>query len=438
MNTIKQMQDDISLAGTDGYRTRILDRAAGERLRDSGAVFIEGIGHCGKTSSARKLSGSVLLLRDPSGNFRNRMLAEMEPALALRGAATRLIDEWQEAPAVLDAAAAAASVQGTGRQFIFTCSSLPREKEEPHGVLDRMPHLRLRTMTLSETGDSDGSVSLSSLFDGTFRPHMTGGISLSRLAGLIVRGGWPESLGVSGEKAAVLPQQYLRDILGRAEAGPDGIRRDRGKILALLRALARNESRCVSERGLRRDILNHDRVSVSNPTVLSYLDVLRRLFLTDDQPAFSNYVRTSVRQKKMAKRHLADPSLACALLGLDAAGLIDDLSTMGFMFEALCEHDLRVYAESSGGRLFHYQDYQEKSIDAVVEMNDGRWGAFDIRLGANEIDDAAGSLISLRKSIAKDANGRLTEFLCVICGLSEAAYVRPDGVFVIPITSLRP
>lgn len=214
MNTIKQMQDDISLAGTDGYRPRILDRAAGERLRDSGAVFIEGIGHCGKTSSARKLSGSVLLLRDPSGNFRNRMLAEMEPALALRGAATRLIDEWQEAPAVLDAAAAAASVQGTGRQFIFTCSSLPREKEEPHGVLDRMPHLRLRTMTLSETGDSDGSVSLSSLFDGTFRPHMTGGISLSRLAGLIVREG--------GRRASVFPvrrRPFFRSSISGISSG---------------------------------------------------------------------------------------------------------------------------------------------------------------------------------------------------------------------------
>ena len=435
---VKTDTGDAGLPDMREYRQRIIEGAAEDCLRKSGMVLIEGIRHCGKTGTAGKFCRSGILLDDPSRNFRNRMLAGMDPSLALEGEMPRLVDEWQEAPGILCAAAASGALHGRGGRFIFTGSSAAPEKDELHVSGDEVTCLRMRTMTLYETGDSDGSVCLKSIFDGTFTGHMGDTVSLPRLAQIIVRGGWPECIGLPGDNASELPLQYLRDILGRAETGRDGIRRDRAKMLALLRALARNESGTASDRALRRDVLIHDSVSVSNPTVLSYQDVFRRLFLTDDQPAFSNNVRPSVRQRQMAKRHLADPSLACALLGIGASGLVNDLSTMGSMFEALCEHDLRVYAESSGGRLYHYQDYQEKRIDAVIEMNDGRWGAFDIRLGANQIDDAAGSLISLRKNIAKNAHGRVPEFLCVICGLSGAAYVRPDGVFVIPITSLRP
>ena len=209
-------------------------------------------------------------------------------------------------------------------------------------------------------------------------------------------------------------------------------------MLRLLKSLARNESTTVSNKTIKRDIRDIDGVDISDQTVSEYLDVFRRLYIIEDQPPFNPNVRSSVRVKQMSKRHLTDPSIACSLLGLDENGLISDLETMGFLFEALCERDLWIYAQSLGGKLFHYQDYKEKEIDAVVEMQDGTWGAFEIKLGANQIDAAAKNLLDIRNRMLKEDEGRAPQLLCVICGLSNAAYRREDGVCVIPITSLRP
>ena len=421
-----------------GYRARVIDKAVEDHLSAFGAVCIEGPKWCGKTWTSRRHSNSQILIGDPSGNFQNRRLAEINPSLILTGIAPRLIDEWQDVPGIWDAVRACVDERGKKGQFILTGSSTPQRKGVMHSGAGRIAPIHMRTMTLFETGDSDGSVSLRELFNGTFRPSINNNITLLMLAKFIVRGGWPGSLSVPDDQAGLLPERYLDALIEDGSNRMDGIQRDGAKMLRLLKSLARNESTTASNKTLRRDIRDVDGVDISDPTVISYLNVFRRLFLIDDQPPFAQNVRSSVRLKQMPKHHLADPSLACALLGINAAGLVNDLCTIGFLFEALCEHDLSVDAESFGGRLFHYQDYQEKEIDAVIEMNDGRWGAFEIKLGANQIDDAAESLISLRKSIAKDAHGRGPEFLCVICGLAGAAYVRPDGVFVIPITSLRP
>lgn len=421
-----------------GYRPRILDQAVEEHLSAFGAVCIEGPKWCGKTWTSWKHSNSQILIGDPAGNFQNRRLAQMDPSLILAGETPRLIDEWQEVPGIWDAVRATVDACGAKGQFVLTGSSTPQRKGVMHSGAGRIAPLHMRTMTLFETGDSDGRISLHEMFHGTLSPSMTGEVQLPTLAALLVRGGWPGSLDVPATQAGLLPRRYLDAILEDGANRMDGIQRDGAKMLRLLRSLARNESTTVSNRTLRRDIRDVDGVDISDPTILSYLDVFRRLFLVDDQPPFAPSVRSSVRVKQMAKHHLTDPSLACALLGMDADGLMNDLNTMGFLFEALCEHDLRIYAESFGAKLFHYQDYAEKEIDAIVELPNDEWGAFEIKLGANQIDAAAEGLLSLRRSIERDENGRVPKLLCVLCGMTNAAYTRPDGVMVVPITSLRP
>lgn len=420
------------------YKNRIIDKTIEEHLLAFGAVCVEGPKWCGKTWTSRKHSNSQILIGDPAGNFQNRQLAQMDPSLILTGETPRLIDEWQEVSGIWDAVRYEVDMRGNKGQFILTGSSTPQRKGIMHSGAGRIAPIRMRTMSLFETGDSKGSVSLFELFNGVLEPQMTGEVSLKSLADFIVRGGWPGSLDVPMAQASLLPRRYLDAILDDGANRLDDIKRDSSKMLRLLQSLARNESTTVSNKTLRRDIKDVDGMDISDPTIVSYLDVFRRLFLVDDQPPFSPNVRSSVRVKQMPKHHLADPSLSSALLGLNAEGLIGDLNTMGFLFEALCEHDLRIYAESFGGKLFHYQDYQEKEIDAVVEAPNGEWGAFEIKLGANQIDDAAANLLSLSNSIAQDKNGRVPKFLCVLCGLSNAAYRRPDGIFVLPITSLRP
>jgi len=291
-------------------------------------------------------------------------------------------------------------------------------------------------MSLYESGDSTGSVSLHELCYGIVKPTMTGEVELDRLARLIIRGGWPENIDISGENTALLPEKYLDAVIDDDVFRVDGIKRDTGKMRLLLRSLARNESTTATNRTLKNDIREIDDTDIDIDTVMAYLDIFERLFLTDNQLPFDSCIRSSARIKKAKKRHLADPSLACALLKATPQKLIGDMATLGFMFEALCERDLKIYAESFGANLYHYQDYANRELDAVIELADGRWCAVEIKLGANKIDDAAANLLNLRDSIALD-KGVCPSVLCIISGMSNAAYQRPDGVFVVPITALK-
>ena len=419
------------------YRPRIIDSTVEDYLQAFGAVCIEGPKWCGKTWTSAFHSKSQFLLGDPSNNFQNRSLAQLDPAMVLKGESPRLIDEWQEVPAIWDAVRYEVDARDEQGQFILTGSSTPMRKGVMHSGAGRIAPIRMRTMSLWESGDSDGKVSLHDLFEGHIESQLTGEIKLESLARYIVRGGWPRSLAVPYEKAVLLPNGYINAIIDDGANRLDEIKRDSSKMIKLLKSLARNESTTVSNKVLRKDIKDVEGEDISEPTIASYLDVFRRLYVVEDQPAFSPSVRSSVRVKQAGKRHLTDPSIACSLLGLNEERLIGDLKTMGFLFEALCERDLWIYANYYGGKLFHYQDYKEKEIDAVIEMPNGEWGAFEIKLGANQIDDAAENLLSIRDKIAKDNKDKVPQFLCVLCGLSNAAYCRPDGVYVVPITSLK-
>lgn len=419
------------------YLPRLIDQQVETYLQTFGAVCIEGPKWCGKTWTSAHHSKSAIYIGDPAGNFQNRQLAELSPELVLEGDTPRLIDEWQEVPPLWDAVRYKVDQTSVRGQFILTGSATPNHKGILHSGAGRIGRLRMRPMTLYENGVSSGQVSLETLCQGKLSPVMTGEVSLETLVDAIVRGGWPGSLGLSLAQAALLPLEYLHAIINDDVYRIDGIKRDTAKMRLLLRSLARNESTTATNRTLVRDIKAVDDADIDANTVASYLDIFRRLFLIDDQPPFAANIRSSVRLKQAEKRHLCDPSLACALLGATPASLIGDLETLGFLFEALCERDLRIYAESFGGQMYHYQDYKGQEVDAVIERPDGQWCAIEIKLGAGQIDAAAANLLKLRAQIADEPQGKPPVVCAVVCGMANAAYKRLDGVFVVPLTALK-
>ncbi len=421
----------------DGYKKRLIDAKVDKYLETFGAVCIEGPKWCGKTWTSEAHSQSEIFLGDPAGNFQNRKLAEMSPEVVLDGAHPRMIDEWQEVPPLWDAVRYAVDKTGEKGQFILTGSSTPNHKGVMHSGAGRIASLRMRPMSLFESGASSGQVSLSDLCHDRLNPIMTGEVDLKFLVDKIVRGGWPANQDISEDKAMLLGTEYLEAIVKDDAFRVDGIKRDVHKMRLLLKSLARNESTTATIKKIKNDIKEKDAEDIDAETVSSYLNLYERLFLIDNQPPFSTKIRSSVRVKQGEKRHFSDPSLACAALKMTPDMLLGDLETLGFLFEALCERDLKIYADCFDASVYHYQDYNGKEIDAVIELNDGNWAAFEIKLGANQIDAAAKSLISIRDDIAKEEGGKPPKVLGVICGLSNAAYKRPDGVYVVPITALK-
>lgn len=420
------------------YKHRLVDAELALYLKTFGAVCVEGPKWCGKTWTSAHHSASEYSLADPRGNFQNRRMAEMDPALVLKGERPRLLDEWQEVPHLWDAVRYGVDDAGKPGQFILTGSATPTTKGVMHSGAGRIARLRMHTMTLFESGDSSGEVSLQKLCQGEFkRNKATGPVALQRLAELIVRGGWPAALGMPLNRSRLLPREYLRAVVNDDINRLDGIKRDSSKMQLLLRSLARNECSLASVRRLVGDIQAVDAQDIDIKTVNGYLDVLRRLFLLENQQPFGFGLRSSVRVRQAEKWHFTDPSLAAALLGATPKRLLDDLNTLGLLFESLVERDLRIYAGTFNAKLYHYRDYKDREIDAVIEMPDGSWGAIEIKLGANQIDAAAAGLIKLRDSLVAESPSNAPAFLCVICGLSDAAYRRPDGVYVVPVTALR-
>lgn len=418
------------------YRPRLIDNIIDSYLEAFGAVCVEGPKWCGKTWTSSYHCKSEIMLGNPDGNFQNRQLAQMSPSLVLEGETPRLIDEWQEVPQLWDAVRYKVDQSGNKGQFILTGSATPNHKGILHSGAGRIAKLRMRPMSLFESGNSSGDISLKDICEGRIEPKILGEVDLRKLIDFIIRGGWPANQETTLKQAAYLPIQYIRAVLDDDVYRIDNVKRDKHKMELLLRSLARNEATTVTNKKLKNDIKEIDDEDIDVETVSAYLDVFQRLFLTDNQKPFEAKLRSSIRIKQAEKRHLSDPSLAAALLNATPEMLLNDLNTLGFLFEALCERDLKIYAESFDADLYHYQDYNNNEMDAVIAMPDGKWCGFEIKLGANQIDMAAENLIKIKNEIK--ANGGIApDSLCVICGLSNAAYQRPDGVFVVPITALR-
>ena len=420
----------------EDYRPRLIDNIIDSYLEAFGAVCVEGPKWCGKTWTSSYHCKSEIMLGNPDGNFQNRQLAQMSPSLVLEGETPRLIDEWQEVPQLWDAVRYKVDQSGNKGQFILTGSATPNHKGILHSGAGRIAKLRMRPMSLFESGNSSGDISLKDICEGRIEPKLSGEVDLRKLIDFIIRGGWPANQETTLKQAAYLPIQYIRAVLDDDVYRIDNVKRDKHKMELLLRSLARNEATTVTNKKLKNDIKEIDDEDIDVETVSAYLDVFQRLFLTDNQKPFEAKLRSSIRIKQAEKRHLSDPSLAAALLNATPEMLLNDLNTLGFLFEALCERDLKIYAESFDAELYHYQDYNNNEMDAVIAMPDGKWCGFEIKLGANQIDMAAENLIKIKNEI-KASGGIAPDSLCVICGLSNAAYQRPDGVFVVPITALR-
>ncbi len=419
------------------YKPRVIDSIIETYLTVSGGICLEGPKWSGKTWTSAYHSKSEFLVGSADNNFSNRTLASLQPSLVLKGDVPRMIDEWQEVPEIWDAVRAEIDSRHQKGQFILTGSSTPKRKGILHSGAGRIVRLRMDTMSLYEAGNSSGDISLKELCSGNLEAKMTGEVLLEDLAYYIVRGGWPENILVEPSKAHLMPRSYMRTIIDEdLNRLDEGISYDKHKTNLLLKALARNEATTVSDLSLLKDISQDNEDGMSRNTLIKYLEALDRLFVFNNQQPYSPSLRSSLRVKISEKRHFADPAMAAALLGITQNKLMGDLNTFGFLFESLVEHDLRIYARSFGAELFHYQDYRNNKIDAVVELEDGAWCAFEIKLGAKKIDEGAKSLLKVSSDIEKNG-GRKPAILCVICGLTNAAYVRPDGVFVVPFTALK-
>ncbi len=421
----------------NNYKPRILDEEIKKYLKLFGAVVIEGPKYCGKTWTGRYHAKSETLLHIKTGEKSNEVeLAKISPEIILEGEKPKLIDEWQEATNLWDEIRMNVDKSGLKGQYILTGSSTPQREGISHSGAGRFGKIHLRTMSLYESGDSTGLISLESICQNENISKNTGEVSLRQLAYLIIRGGFPGNIGLNSNEAKTVVSEYINLIIESDLYRLDGINRDKHKMRLLLKSLARNESTTVSNNTIKSDIKEIDNEDIDVETVASYLNALDKLFLIDNDEPFSTNIRSSIRVKQAEKRHFADPSIAAALLNLTEEKLINDLNTFGFLFEAMVERDLKVYASSFNAKCYHYQDYKDKEIDAVIELEDGTWCAFEIKLGVNAIDKAAENLIKIRDSI-KEEKGNYPQVLCVICGMSKAAYKRPDGVYVVPITALK-
>jgi len=418
------------------YKDRIIDEKLKIYLETFGAVLIEGPKWCGKTWTGKNASSSEFLLADPKGNFNNKNLALMNPELALIGKNPRLIDEWQEAPLLWDAIRRAVDKNINKGLFILTGSSTINKDSYIHSGTGRIARLKMRPMSLYESGKSTGSISLFDICYDRTKDSLTGEVDLNTIIEYILVGGWPSSMNLEFSYGSLIPKEYINSLINEDIYRTDKIKRDKHKVELLLRSLARNESTTVTNTKLKNDIIDKEADDINIDTITDYLNLFNRLYIIENIPPFSTKIRSSLRVKQNEKRHFIDPSLPCALLSLTKEKLLNDLELLGFLFESLVLRDLLTYVDSFGARLYHYQDYKNKEIDAIIELDDGEWCAFEIKLGANKIDEAANNLTSINDDIKKEG-GKPAKVLCVICGLTNAAYKRKDGVYVVPITALK-
>ena len=419
------------------YKARIVDELVKRDLRIFGAICIEGPKWCGKTWTSSHHANSEFLVGDPSGNFSNRMLAELEPYTVLKGDVPRLIDEWQEVPSLWDAARAFVDKSGSKGQLILTGSSTPVNKGILHSGTGRIKSIRMNTMSLYESGDSSGLFSLKDLCENKFESKILEETTLEKLAYLIVRGGWPGNIGVNVNDCGELALGYMENVVKTdlKQLNKD-IDFNEHKAKLILKSLARNESTTVSNQSILNDIIENDNSSISKNTLSKYLDAFNRMFLFNNREPFSSNIRSSLRVKQMEKRHFSDPAMACAMLKLTPKKMMNDLNTFGFMFEAMVERDLSIYAQAINAKLFHYQDYKNNEIDAVIELEDGNWCAIEIKLGLNKAEEGSNNLIKVCKDIVNNG-GKEPIMKCVIYGVGNMAYKNADGVYIIPITALK-
>ena len=420
------------MAASGTYRPRICDAELSHRLQVAGAVLIQGPRACGKTATARQAAASEVLL-DVDENARRAVA--VDPRLVLAGDAPRLIDEWQIEPALWNHVRRAVDQRKAAGQFILTGSAVPADDLTRHTGAGRISRLRLRTMTFKELGLSSGEASLQDLLRGRFRGCPDSGLTLPELARQLSRGGWPGDANLPDRACLTARADYLEEICRVDISRVDGVRRSPENVRRVLRSLARNVATTASARTIAADAGGANG-PLDGDTVRGYLEALRRLMVYEEQPAWSPHLRSRSSLRNSPKRHFADPSLAAAGLGATPEGLLADLELFGLLFESLAHHELTVYAQADDAAVRHYRDNTGLEVDAVVEDRQGRWCAFEVKLGTGQIDAAAKTLLKFQERVDAEKTGA-PGILGVIVS-SGYGYLRDDGVAVVPIAALGP
>ncbi len=420
------------------YRKRIVDDILARKLEGKGAVLIEGPKWCGKTTTAEQIAASILYMDEPEKKEQNIVMSELNPKRLLKGAAPRLIDEWQIAPKLWDAIRFEVDHRGELGQFVLTGSAVPVDtKEITHSGTGRFTWLTMRPMSLYESGDSTGEVSLKDLFDGALEIDGASELDIDRLAFLVCRGGWPQAVDMRDEIALDQAMDYYDAVVRSDINRADGVQKNTEKVRRLMRSYARNQGSQVANTVLAQDVSANDESSMSDETVASYINALRKIFVVEDMPAWNPNLRSKTAIRSSDTRYYIDPSIAAAALGIGPKDLMNDLKTFGFLFETLCIRDLRVFADALNGEVYHYRDKDGQECDAVIHLKNGKYGLIEIKLGGDKlIEEGAASLKNMEAKIDTDKMN-VPSFLMVLIGIGDYAYRRQDGVYVVPIGCLK-
>lgn len=419
------------------YRKRIVDNILKRKLEGKGAVLIEGPKWCGKTTTAEQIAGSILYMDDPETKAQNITMSELNPKRLLMGNTPRLIDEWQLAPKLWDAIRFEVDHRDGFGQFVLTGSAVPPDtKEITHSGTGRFTWMTMRPMSLFESGDSTGDVSLKALFSSPENLDGESHLDLDRLAFLICRGGWPQAVDMRDEIALDQAIDYYDAVVHSDINRADNVQKNPERVKRLMRSYARNQGAQIANTVIAADIAGNDEGALHEETVASYINALKKIFVVEDMPAWNPNLRSKTAIRSSDTRYFVDPSIAAAALGVGPEDLLGDLKTFGFLFETLCVRDLRVLAEGMGGSVFHYRDKDNLECDSVIHLRNGTYGLVEIKLGGdNLIAEGAKTLLTLSEKL-DTSQMKVPSFMMVLTGIGNFPYRRPDGVYVVPIGCL--
>lgn len=419
------------------YRKRLADEVLKDKLEASGAVLVEGAKWCGKTTTSKQIAKSVLYMQEPAQKKQNLLMADTNPSLLLQGNTPRLIDEWQLAPKLWDAVRFEVDQRDDFGQFILTGSAVPPDTSEiSHSGTGRISRMLMRPMSLFESGESSGSVSLEGLFNTDYEVSASVESDIEKLAFLICRGGWPKAVGKSVKVALQQALDYYDAVVNSDISRVDGKERNPERAKLLMRSYSRNIGSQAKFEKIRQDILGNDVDSFSIDTLYDYLNALKKIFVVEDAPAWNPNLRSKTAIRNTDTRYFVDPSIATASMGLGPKDLINDLSTMGLLFENLCVRDLRIYAQSIGGEIYHYRDKSGLECDAVVHLRNGSYGLVEIKLGGDKLIEEGCATLNKFEKIIDTTKMKSPSFKMVLTGVGNYAFKRPDGILVVPVRSL--